>query len=1287
MSACEWQLAGRIWFSAQSCTLNNALDLSKVRNPALPVSSDYAKLDASVVTAVRMSQLFNKNSQFNQLLDVGAFGVLSNGVIIVNTTFEVDPQTELLYASVFGSFQGKLDNISISGSIFINVPEINKLKTIFLSNFVGNTRRGMNVTVSNADETEFVFRNVNSAVKYFINGQQVTDKVSYLDDQYKITNVQTGVNIQMQSIFDDQVINVPNTEIDYKKLIQDSYEFYDSVQKKKFNITTWSSLKYKNSENVIDNQFINAFEDLYPNSLQLQLEKFYETQGMTVRRFNAKNEELELAGEDDTDVVLTIYQENTKAVAIRKDTRMIICEYPNLYDTVLKTCVLDTSCVQPKFIFQSTCVPACPSGFFTFNNECWIKCPLWLGASAPFSGSQCVSCPQQSLKASKQGCIPGCTQEQYQFGDGCYEFCPFGTNSVGQSCIAPSFISDCPQNQFLVLLGEANNRRFYNLCTKQEPHWLYKILDSNQISTQIYKTKCAGTVLMSKECIEDSLNLPPPTDCPIKDQSTCRQACLNITNDVNVYNQCKEQCPDYNYEQNVFGVCHSCLGEYDGGQYYHRINRNCTSICSYWSQETDQMKICEDGSQCNKYIKISETSFQCYQNCPLSHQFMNQISPGTYECIIKCYDGSYPDRFTNICNNNCLYLNLQNIDKCETPGTPQCYRIQRISGKQSIYQCQSKCKSAQYVNQSIDLITGKIISECVDECEPKYYDITGIEILCLPVCDGKYLPTQKGVCRCGDSYYMLNGQCQSSCDGNYRYDEVNHECNNACYYVIINGRKVCNQIKSSCEQMLSDGQQCVGKCPDNYFVDSMQCLSRCPTSMYFQNRTCVNSFKDCPFFIRIGDQKECYNICPQINPFSFGQECLTNCSVASLFQSGSTCTSKCSGQMQFYENKQCTDSCSSLIYMNDTKVCLSSTDECNVYIIQGNNKVCLKTCPITAQFNINQMCVEKCEKGFLNWNKTCVDSNISCNMIDNSIPGNGIFNCTKSCNFYVSSVINNQYQNECFKKCNDYSNGSLTYFIQTIKGGKCIASCEDEISGTEPFVYQYVTNQYTFKQCLVSCSNITQLTLYIENGFPYNNCVQKCKENSTVSVKDMMCQQRDCTTQYYFIDSMKNKLCFENCPKSYVVFNQNQCLVRCPENYKAMNSICVVINKTTQTVMYIVVGAVMVIMALTIVIMERRNKMRIAAEKLKKKKNKKSKEIELGQSKKVQIKINISGQVSAPQNTKDSYTGIKPILRQLQEQGNKDVQKKVKKPVMKVQTNSASNQKMKMVHKHSHGIL
>ena len=140
---------------------------------------------------------------------------------------------------------------------------------MYLSTFIGNTRPGMNRTVSNSTETDFVFRTISSTLKFYINGQLFNGTSMFLDSTGAFATtgpitIQTPVN---STVFDDPQINFTSTEVNYSNLIKDSYKFTDNLDMSTFNITTWTAIPYLMANRSFVNEYINAFEDLYPNSL------------------------------------------------------------------------------------------------------------------------------------------------------------------------------------------------------------------------------------------------------------------------------------------------------------------------------------------------------------------------------------------------------------------------------------------------------------------------------------------------------------------------------------------------------------------------------------------------------------------------------------------------------------------------------------------------------------------------------------------------------------------------------------------------------------------------------------------------------------------------------------------------------------------------------------------------------------------------------------------------------------------------------------------------------------
>jgi hypothetical protein len=66
---------------------------------------------------------------------------ISNALLIFNVSLDCDQQkdpTDILLISVFDSMFGRLDNISITGAIYLNNFHIQAYKEIRLSRFFGN---------------------------------------------------------------------------------------------------------------------------------------------------------------------------------------------------------------------------------------------------------------------------------------------------------------------------------------------------------------------------------------------------------------------------------------------------------------------------------------------------------------------------------------------------------------------------------------------------------------------------------------------------------------------------------------------------------------------------------------------------------------------------------------------------------------------------------------------------------------------------------------------------------------------------------------------------------------------------------------------------------------------------------------------------------------------------------------------------------------------------------------------------------------------------------------------
>ncbi|CAL5993283.1 Conserved_hypothetical protein [Hexamita inflata] len=698
MTFCDWQLSGRIWRPSVTCTVDSTRDLAIYGSNTVPVTA----YDTTVLTVAGLAKEESGDDAFYQLVDVGPNGVVKNTFMVVNVSITLDQDVQNVYSSIFGSFQGVLDNVTITGFVNFTVPEHNELTRIYLSTLIGNARTGLDKANYAHDYTgAFSLRNVSTGLRYFINGIEVGTDLSINAIQITKRNCLDSEQISNLGTFTTELSSM-------KQLHMESYDFTDSIAMTEFKIYTWFGFPIRYENDTLNNDYVNILEDMYPVRLKLSLEKNYETEGMMIRRFDASNNELLMANEGDANIALTIYQEDTKAVAV-KDGKLIICRGDLVYDILSSTCITRSSCLthpMTKYIFQSTCVSACPDGFFTHLKACWFECPLWLGAVQE-PGQQACKTPCSGQITTKAGsCSNAAACIGYVFGGGCFDFCPPGTitPSSGNICTQPSNELACSgDTPYWLRLSITDPQRFYDYCASEAPTWMYKINATNQ-----YKALCSnGVTLLGRRCIEDNLTPPEMTEnsCPIKDVNDCRTTCLNtILQEITPSSDtCSDKCNSYNYQNSVLGLCHLCLSDtYDGGTYFHRATKACVPTCTKWSKQTYNsfnIKICEDESpdNCQTWVWISDTNMECVSECPSSGSiYRNEVAGGT-QCQTSCPSGSYPDRLTNVCNKNCQFLNLSQINKCETPGSDFCPRVLPVQGQLSPFSCVSSCQLDQFV--------------------------------------------------------------------------------------------------------------------------------------------------------------------------------------------------------------------------------------------------------------------------------------------------------------------------------------------------------------------------------------------------------------------------------------------------------------------------------------------------------------------------------------------------------------------------------------------------------------
>ncbi|CAL6020876.1 Hypothetical_protein [Hexamita inflata] len=575
---CEWMFESRLWMPKYNCELSQTLNLDNWYNPSQNMASDQTTLDTRVVTAASLVRSNERDISLFKLLDLSHSGMLANAHIFFNVSISLKNSQKIVKVAPFGSFLGRLDNVSVSGCVNITIEDHTTLSEVKLSKLLGDIGDDSDLINHPSDfADEFNFRNVSSSLKYFINGVEII-----------VDGVQNNVKFSLVNAFDEQVNISQNTY----QLSSDTsmhhftYKLTDSVTSQTEYITAWFPFQLKDVSN--DNS--NALNDLYPYPLQMSLEKFYETKGMATRRFNATGFELEYPYLF-TDLV--VYQDNTKAAAVINN-QLLICTGSKVFDIKTKACITRDECLTKpnQLIFQSTCVLYCPNNFFSFNKACYQTCPQHLGAY--LENGICKQVPDTYFAAENKS-VQTCSQ--FTFLKGCFKTCPYGTITQGQTCKEPVDISECQSGEYLILSGLTDSR-YYNICSKSAPEWMYSSADRTEKELNVYKEPCSGNLGISNE----NIDLPAYP----KDNGICQQ-----------------MCGEGYYKQESTQSCHECISSvYDGGLILEPTNSKCIPSCTKYTLSASNKKICQDKSPLN---------------CPV----WEITSKGQYLCLPACKQGQF----------------------------------------------------------------------------------------------------------------------------------------------------------------------------------------------------------------------------------------------------------------------------------------------------------------------------------------------------------------------------------------------------------------------------------------------------------------------------------------------------------------------------------------------------------------------------------------------------------------------------------------------------------------------
>ncbi|CAL6085983.1 extracellular_matrix protein [Hexamita inflata] len=813
MDYCESLFSGRLWLPLKSCSLSSAL------NPNSQI------VDSSIINVLQFAP--SSDQSYFSVLSLQQSGSIQNAIILVNASLSSNQNQ--LFVSIFNQLSGKLNNVTLTGFVNISAP----LETeINFSPF--GTVNGDLINYPENWIGDFTFKNVSNNLKLFVNGIEIS-----------ITGGKIKVN---------KDVNTSNNNFNIGGVEHKSVLIKNKIINENHSKVIYFGFKIIEG----NNNNTNALMDLYLIPHKISIEKYYEINSLKVYNFNTDGT---LASQK---ADFTIYIQNTKAVADR-DSKIKICSGKYIYDIKTKLCISKEQChSQPnQLIFQSTCAIQCPDKYVVFNKTCYSQCPQWLGAYQDSSSGLCAQCPSNQL-ATESGCVQSCSSFAFKYG--CYQNCPAGTVVQGKTCTEPSSISECGSGEYLVLTGMLDGQRFYNTCETTGPSWMYRLVDQNDVQTNVYKAECRGLILPNNDCQE----LGSPSE---------------ITNS----GWCEEQCEIGEYFQPELQICHECLSDiYDGGLYFERNGLKCVSSCSKWSLSGTK-KICEDKfpNNCPVWQVISAGQFQCQTSCS-SSQFQDgqvcsscdpalnkQVDKDSGGCLCKSGyftlnmpDGSFtctecdttlnfkPSKEGSICKclDNAVYQDNKCIILCTStqvilPGATSCSTcpqntIPNVAKDGCVEKtgcapgflnvagtfCVSSCAS----DSSIDGPSNQCVS-CASK-DPLTQFSSG-QCVCVP---GASKATSSASCACNQNFSPASGAC--SCSKKLSSD--GQTCSDKCpaAEVSINGNTQCSTCASDFipdEQQL-ECKKIIDTCPNNQYIslNQYQCVSSC-VGGYIDETKCV----------------------------------------------------------------------------------------------------------------------------------------------------------------------------------------------------------------------------------------------------------------------------------------------------------------------------------------------------------------------------------------------------------------------------------------------------------------
>lgn len=455
-------------------------------------------------------------------------------------------------------------------------------------------------------------------------------------------------------------------------------------------------------------------------------------------------------------------------------TCMIQC--PNgTYPTISSPTNLCTACpISCQICGSLTTCSKCQSGYFLYNNFCYISCP----ANSTIANSTTRVCDPCSISCSTCSTATtyctSCPNSLVLTNGTCLNTCPsismIPMNGTCTQCSSPCLTcstmltncTSCYSNSSLPYLYQYNNT-----CVSSCPETYY-----GSISTAFVCLSCST---LNMGCLNCSANGQYCLSCDMGYLYFNNTFCLNYT--PNGYANISGQAVPCS------SVCLTCVG----------TTANCTACLS----------------------PLLFYSNSCVQTCP---NFTTAVNGSCFACSAPCSQCSGTINYCLSCMNS-FFLN--SYHQCVNgTGCPNYTYPNSTTG--ACMQCNSPCLQCSTSIACSSCIQGfyfySITTLCLDACPSGWVGVVDVCVQCASPC----------------KYCQIDPQHCTSCVSNYYLNPFTHQCLLQCPAQVTISNPItmtCDLCNATCATCQSQTTICTSCVAATYLLGT-QCFFTCPSGYY-----------------------------------------------------------------------------------------------------------------------------------------------------------------------------------------------------------------------------------------------------------------------------------------------------------------------------------------------------------------------------------------------------------------------------------------------------------------------